>query len=90
MAAGGEHRVIGEPFVVGHGRAVHLGSGDDARQVVPRTGAAIGGDGIEIGLETKAGPADRDCRVIGEAAHRIFRSDQSPGQFQDQIVVGLR
>ena len=57
---------------------------------MPRTGLAVGGDGIEIGLETEACPADRRGRVIGEAAHRVFRSDQPPGQLQDLIVVGFR
>ena len=89
MAAGRDHRVVGEPLVVGHRLALHLGGGDDAAQIMPRTGAAVGGDGIEIILETEAGLADRRGRVIGEAPHRIFRSDQTPGQFQDQVVVGL-
>ena len=36
VASGGEHRVVGEPFVVGHRLTLHLSTGDDAAQVMPR------------------------------------------------------
>jgi len=61
-----------------HRLALHLGSGDHAAQIVPRTGAAVGGDGIEIALETEARAADRRGRMLGQPAHGIFRSDQPP------------
>ena len=61
--AGGEMRVR-----FGHRRALHLRCRDDAREIMPRTGLAVGGDGIEITLEAETGAADRRSRRVRRLA----------------------